>query len=65
MNNEFKFQKSVYNDYYDLTILCLNLNNVVIITAKDVDYPCIFHDISKFDVIHSLESYALDDSGYI
>ena len=46
-------------------MLCLNLSDIVIITVKDVDYPCIIHDISKSDAIHLLESYALDDSEFI
>ena len=35
-------------------MLCLNLSDIVIITVKDADYPCIIHDISKSDAIHLL-----------
>ena len=46
LNHGFKFQDSVCNGYYDLTILYLNRGNVAIIIVKDVDCGCIIHNIS-------------------
>ena len=37
-NHRFKFQDSVYNDWYDSAMLCLNISNIAIITVKGVDY---------------------------
>ena len=61
----FKFQDSVCKGCYDLTMLCLNVSNITIITVKCVDCPCIIHDISKFEVIRLLEVSVLEDRGYI
>ena len=54
-NHWSKFQVSVYNGSHNLTILCLNINNVAIITVTGVGYYCIVHDISKSEAIHLLE----------
>ena len=40
-NHGYKFQDHVCNDCHDLTILCLNISNIAIITVKNVDYCCI------------------------
>ena len=53
------------NGCHDLKMLCLNLSDIAIITIKCVDYCCIFHDISRSEVLHLLESFVLDDHGYI
>ena len=37
-------------------MLCLNLTDIAIITAKDVDYRCIIHEISKSDTIYLLHN---------
>ena len=34
---------------HDLTMLCLNLSDIAIITVKGDDYCCIINDISKSD----------------
>ena len=33
-NHVFKFQDSVCNDCHDLTMVCLNISNITIITVK-------------------------------
>ena len=52
-NHGFNFQSSVYNGCHDLTMLCLNLNDIAFITVKGVDYRRIIHDISESDLIIS------------
>ena len=64
-HHRFKFQKSAYNDCYEILIISLEINNIAIIIVKGVDYRCIIHDINKSDTIHLLENYVLDDCGYI
>ena len=46
-NHGFKFQNSVCDACHDLTMLCLNIGNIAIITVKCIDYCYIIHDISK------------------
>ena len=51
-NHEFKRQDSVRND---LTMLCLNISDITIITAKNVNYPCIIHKmVDIMDIYKSL-----------
>ena len=59
-NNGFKFQNSFCNGCHRLTMLCLSLSDVAIITVKGVDYHCIIHEISKSATIHLLENSVLD-----
>ena len=58
-NNESKFQNFVFNGCHDLTMLCLHLNDIGIITVKKVDYCCITDDISKSEAIHVLQTSVL------
>ena len=46
-NHGFEFQDSLCNDCHDLTILCLNISDVAVITIKSGDYCGIIHNISK------------------
>ena len=64
-NHGFKFQESACSGCHDMTMLSVNLSNIVIITVKNVDYHCIIHSISKSKAIKILESAVLEDRGYI
>ena len=59
----FKFQESTSNCCHDMTMLSINLSNIVIITVKNVDYRCIIHN--KYKAFKILESAALEDRAYI
>ena len=50
-NNGFKIQDSVSSGCHDLTILCLNVSDITIITVENVNYRCIIHDINKSEEI--------------
>ena len=39
----FEYQYSVCNGCSDLSMLCLNISDIAIITVKNVDYRCIIH----------------------
>ena len=43
-NHGFKFQDSVYNACHELTMFCLIISDITIITVKNVDYCCIIHN---------------------
>ena len=64
-NHGFEFQYSVCNGCHDLSMLCLNIRDIVIITVKNVDYRCIMYNITNSDAINLLENSVLDDCGYI
>ena len=59
-----KFQDSVCNGCHNLTMLSVNISNIAIITAKNVDYCCIIHNISKSEATNLLKNSVLDDRGY-
>ena len=54
-NHGFKFQDSV----------SVNINDIAIITVKNVDYRCIMHNISKSEAIGLLESAVLEKPEFI
>ena len=64
-NHGLSFKIFPCNGCHDLTILCLTIRDVAIITVKDVDYRFVIHDISKSEAINYLKNYHLDDCGYI
>ena len=47
LGHGFEFQDSVCNGCHDLIMLSVNISDIAIITAKNVDYRCIIHNISK------------------
>ena len=64
-NHGFKFRDSVCNGCHDLTMLCLSINDITIVTVKDVDYRFIIYDISKSKAVSLLKSSVLVDRDYI
>ena len=46
-------------------MLCLNINNNATITAENVDYCSITHDIINSQAIKLLRNCVLEDCGYI
>ena len=64
-NHGFKFQKCLCNGCHVLLMMCLNINDITIITVKGIDERRITQDISKYDAIHLLENSVPDDCGYI
>ena len=44
-NYGFRFQDSVCTGCHDLTMLCLNISDITIVTVKNVDCRCIIHNI--------------------
>ena len=64
-NHGFKFQDSVGNGCHGLAMLSVDINKIIIITDKNVDYRCIIHKFSKSEAINLLKSAVLEDHGYI
>ena len=46
-HNWFKFQDYFCNESRNMMMLCHNINDIAVIIVKDVDYCCIFYDISN------------------
>ena len=64
-NHGFEFQDHVCNGCHDLTMLCLNISDITIISVKNVDYRCIIHNIGKYEAINLLKNSVLEDRGDI
>ena len=60
-NHGIKFQDYVCNVCHDLSMLCLNISNIAIITVKNVDYCSIMYNISKSEAINLLKRSVLED----
>ena len=56
-NYRFNFQDYVPNGCHDLTMLSVNISDIVIITVKNVDYCCIIHNITKSEAINLLKKF--------
>ena len=65
LNHGFKFQDHVFNGCYDLTMFCLNISDIAIITVKSIDYHCIMYNLNKSEAIHLLENSVFKDRGYL
>ena len=64
-NHGFKFQDYACNGCHDLSMLCLDISDIAIITVKNVDYRCIMYNISKTEAINLLENSGLENRSYI
>ena len=64
-NYGFEFQFFVCNGCHDLSILCLDISGITIVTVKNVDFSCLIHNISKSEAVKFLEKYMLEDPRYI
>ena len=64
-NHGLELQYFVCNGSHDLSMLCFNISDIVIITVKNVDYRCIMYNISKSEAINLSENSVLEDGGYI
>ena len=64
-NHALKLQKSVCHGCQNLLILSLNISDVYIITVKSIDYCFNVFDISKYNAIHLLENFVLDNRAFI
>ena len=60
-NLRFQFKDSSCNRCNDLSMLCLNISHIAIITVKNVDYCCIIHNINKSEAINLLENSVLEN----
>ena len=65
LNHGFNFQDYVCNGCHNLTMMCLNISNIAIITVKNVDCRRIIYNISKSKAINLLENSVLEDRGYL
>ena len=64
-NHDFKFQDSVCNGCHVLTMSCLNVSDITMITVKNADYHCTIHDVNKFEAINLSKNDVLENRGYI
>ena len=62
-NRGFESQDYVCNGCHDLSMLCLNISDITIITIKNVNYRCIIHSISKSEATNLLGNSVLEDRG--
>ena len=64
-NHWFGFEDYLQNSCHDLTILCFDISDIVIIIVKNFDYRRIIHNINKPEAITLLKNSVLEDGNYI
>ena len=64
-NKGFKFLDYVCKSCHDLTMFCLKISDITIITVKNVGYRSIIHNISKYEAINLSKSAVLENRGNI
>ena len=64
-NYGFKFEDYVCNCCHDLSMLCLNISDIAIMTVKNVDYSWIMYNISKYEASNLLKNFVLEYRGYM
>ena len=66
-NHGFKFQKLVCSSCHDILMICLEIDNIAILSVKDIHYRCIIHDINKPCNLFVRKFFVQNhqDSGYV
>ena len=59
LNKGFKFQPYICNNCHDLSIMTLNLSDIIILKIKNTDYCCIITGISKSEPIKLMQNIDL------
>ena len=59
-NHAFAFQDCVCNACHGLTMYCLNVSNITMITVESFDYCCIIHNVSKSEGVNLSKNYVLE-----
>ena len=58
----YKFEPSVCNKCYDISMMAYKLENIAILNIKSVDYRCVWN-MTINDVTNRLNNSKLDDNG--
>ena len=64
-NSGLKFQGFACNGCRDFIMLGVYLNDIAVITIKNIYYRCIIHKIGRSEAINLLKNYVLKNGGYI
>ena len=57
----FKFQPDACNEFHDVLMMSINLNDIAILSIHGVDYHCIIHGISKSEAMGLLRNANLNE----
>ena len=58
---DYKYELYVCNECHDISMTTNELENIVILNVKGVDYRCIIWKMTRNDVINRLDNFKLDD----
>ena len=61
LNEGFKFQPNVCNEYHDLLMMSMNLSDITILNIKVFGYRCIIRRIRKSEAINLLQNIDLTE----
>ena len=60
-SKDFEFETYVCNGCHNLLITSTNLDDIAILNINGVDYSCIINEISKSEVVNSLQNAGLTE----
>ena len=58
-----KFEPYVFNKCHDISMMAYELQNIVILNVKVVDYRCVIWNMTRNDAITRLNNSKLNDKG--
>ena len=58
---DYKYELCVCNECHDISMMVNELENIVILNVKGIDYRCIRWRMTRNDVINRLDNFKLDD----
>ena len=61
----FKYQPYVCNGCHDFSMIVQNLDDLVILRVKGVDYRCCLVNMSEKDAISLLNNFVIDNKGVL
>ena len=60
----YKYEPCVCNQCHDLSMAVYDLNDLMILNIKDIDYRCYAFNMSRSDAITLLNNFCLDNKEY-
>ena len=61
LDKGFKFQPDPCNGCHDVLMMSMNLNDIVILNIRGIDYRCIINEISESEAVNLLQNVDLSE----
>ena len=65
LNFSYKYEPYVCNQCHDLSMVVYDLNELMVLNIKGIDYRCYAFNMSKYYAIKLLNNSSLDNKGVL